>query len=232
MIVGSGAIAKAFSKLNLDALIFASGVSNSACTDPAEFEREAHLLEQHIGTTQQLVYFSSMAQLNVNTPYFNHKLACEAIARRANRHLILQLPQIVSSGGHSNNLFNLLRSKLVNQQVIRIWKGAIRSLIDVDDLVVLTQECLQRTERATLQVMGPDPQPIQNIVGWMAEALEVIPRLEVLNLDSGYILGNSTLISSLYDQLGIEPKNYTKRVIEKYAKSFRNHPANSETVQS
>ena len=66
MIIGNGQLAKAFMNSDLehkDLCIFASGVSNSNCTDPKEFERERDLLKVTLSENpgKKLIYFSSCA---------------------------------------------------------------------------------------------------------------------------------------------------------------------------
>ena len=58
MIVGNGSIASVLEDRD-DLVFFASGVSNSSCTDEKEYERELNLLKT-IPTDKHIVYFSNL----------------------------------------------------------------------------------------------------------------------------------------------------------------------------
>lgn len=79
MIIGSGDISSVLVDRN-DVTFFASGVSDSSCTDPVKFEREKSLLleqPRHI----HLVYFSSLCVYTSKTVYANHKRVMENLVR-------------------------------------------------------------------------------------------------------------------------------------------------------
>ena len=102
-VIGSGLLARAFAsaaETGPDAIICASGVSDSQCTDESAFRRERALLRDLTGRARArdavLVYFSGapvygrVSGLRVEdegatpeTPYGCHKLACEDLVGRA-----------------------------------------------------------------------------------------------------------------------------------------------------
>lgn len=85
MIIGNGDIAQALKGNDLDRddlIFFASGVSNSQCTDKEEFKREAEMLRQ-LGRAQDnamrhIVYFSTLSIYEKISPYTIHKRDMES----------------------------------------------------------------------------------------------------------------------------------------------------------
>jgi nucleoside-diphosphate-sugar epimerase len=59
----------------------------------------------------------------------------ELIKRNIKSYLIYRLPQIVGDKGNKNNLFNHIKNNIINNQTNLIYIDAVRSLIDVDDLI-------------------------------------------------------------------------------------------------
>jgi hypothetical protein len=75
MIIGKGSIASILQDRD-DLVFFASGVSNSTCTDENEYEREFNLLKT-IQTDQHVVYFSNLGVYYKNDRYTQHKIDIE-----------------------------------------------------------------------------------------------------------------------------------------------------------
>lgn len=102
MIIGSGQLAKVFAKSQIkdDVCIFASGVSNSSCTDEKQFEREKNLLVDTLkkNSDKKFVYFSSCALSAIEYPkndYYKHKVNMEDIIKEhSNNYYIFRVPQL------------------------------------------------------------------------------------------------------------------------------------------
>jgi hypothetical protein len=89
---------------------FASGVSNSAETRRSEFERERNLLYKQ-PTDAHLVYFSSLAAFDRDTPYFIHKRVMEMRVKNIfKKHTIVRLGNI-TWGKNPSTLINHLRAR-------------------------------------------------------------------------------------------------------------------------
>lgn len=128
MILGRGDIASVLTD-KPDRIYFASGVSNSSCTDWHEFQREKKLLLEQ-NRFQRLVYFSSLCIYYSDTPYSKHKLQMEAMAKRTfNEYTIIRLGNI-TWGKNPNTLINYLS---INPQAER--KDVYRYLIDKDEFL-------------------------------------------------------------------------------------------------
>lgn len=142
MIIGNGQIAKQFRTQYLENhfLIFASGVSNSACVDACEFDREKELIIQ---TTKSFpdhtfVYFSSCylsAKKNVIAQYYAHKIEMEKlIQNQAKKHLILRVPQLFSYPRKHSTLIHFLYFSIIEGKEFRLNTSAYRYLLDAADL--------------------------------------------------------------------------------------------------
>lgn len=108
MIIGHGDIASALTD-RPDVTWFASGVSNSKCTDVGEYERErVLLLNQPLG--KHLVYFSSLCIYYGSSMYAAHKKVMElTIKHRWQSYTIVRLGNI-DWGINPNTLINYLKA--------------------------------------------------------------------------------------------------------------------------
>lgn len=79
MVIGDGDIASVLPDRD-DLLFFASGVSNSQCTDEAEYERERTLLLDQPRNVH-IVYFGSLSIFYANGRYQQHKRDMEAMVK-------------------------------------------------------------------------------------------------------------------------------------------------------
>ena len=114
MIIGNGDIASVLTD-RVDVIYFASGVSNSSCTDWHEFQRERDLLLKQ-NKFQHLVYFSSLSIYYVKTPYTNHKRIMENLVKdNFATSTIVRLGNI-TWGDNPNTLINYLKNKIKNKE--------------------------------------------------------------------------------------------------------------------
>lgn len=146
MIVGSGLFARGFAnffEFRNDTCIFSSGVSNSNCKDPKEFDREKKLLSNYLGkykNIENFIYFSTCSAFNSkfsDSPYIHHKIKMESIVLNHPSSIIFRLPQVVGPGGNPFNLINYIYMKINLNQKFEVWKRATRNIIDIDDVVLL-----------------------------------------------------------------------------------------------
>jgi nucleoside-diphosphate-sugar epimerase len=151
MIFGSGLLAQAFSSFYMhsdDICIYASGVSNSLCNDPFQFERERICLSaalQQAKHVDAFVYFGTCSIADPETHatcYVQHKLAMENLVRSHSRYLILRLPQVVGKSQNPHTLLNFLYSKILRGEVFDLWSKSYRNIIDVDDVSIIAQQLI------------------------------------------------------------------------------------------
>jgi len=159
-IIGNGLIANALESCVPEEILFAAGVSDSACPDEMAFDREIRLLTETLRycelENRRLVYFSSAGRIygelahprnekTVCTPttrYGVHKLECESRIQSSNcSYLIARLPNLV---GPTKN-----RNQLVPQLVLQALSGqasilvrATRDLLGVDRMKNILLELL------------------------------------------------------------------------------------------
>jgi len=144
MVVGDGMLATAFLQAgaeNWPHIIFASGVSNSLETDPAEFLKEMNLLLSYKDTELTLIYFSTVSVFDLSlakSPYILHKLEIEKlIEQNFKRYLILRLPIVVGKSSNPHTLTNFLYQSIVHERPFKVYQNATRYLLDLDDVVKL-----------------------------------------------------------------------------------------------
>ncbi|MHB8458927.1 MAG: NAD-dependent epimerase/dehydratase family protein [Candidatus Limnocylindrales bacterium] len=195
-VVGNGMLAQAFAcaaETGPDAIICASGVPDSQCTDESAFRRERALLHDLAGRTRArdavLVYFSGapvygrVSGLRVETsdatpetPYGRHKLECEnVVVNSGARHLVLRLPNVVGPSGHPNQLIPSLVAQALSGSILT-RSDATRDLLDVDDLVAIVAALLRRGIcNSILNVASGVSTPVPRLVEVIAETLGTSP---------------------------------------------------------
>jgi nucleoside-diphosphate-sugar epimerase len=199
-VVGSGLLAGAFAsavEAGPSAIICASGVADSQCTDESAFRRERALLHDLTGRARAraavLVHFSGapvygrVSGLRVEsedetpeTPYGRHQLECERlVAESGARHLVLRLPNVVGPGGNPQQLIPSLVNQALNGSVV-VRIGATRDLLDVDDLVAIVAALLRRgVDNGIMNVASGVSTPVPRLVEVIAEVLCVSPSVVV-----------------------------------------------------
>src|SRR5688572_29446142 len=104
--------------------------------------------------------------------YGRHKLALESVIRAAGvRHLILRLSNPVGAGQQPHQLLPALADQ-VRRGFVEVWSGAHRDLIDIDDVVALTDGLLASgAERETFNIASGYAVPIEEIVAYLEARL-------------------------------------------------------------
>lgn len=106
-IVGHGDVASVLPDRD-DLLFFASGVSDSSCTDEKQYQREIDLLLDQDGL-QHIVYFSSLSVFYSDTRYAEHKRQMEIRIKRFPIWTIIRLGNI-TWGDNPSTLINYLHA--------------------------------------------------------------------------------------------------------------------------
>lgn len=153
MVIGKGLIAKKFSAYtdNGNVLIFASGVSNSKNTNPAEYEREKNLLLQTLRENKEktVVYFSTCSiydPAESKSQYVAHKLELETIIKtHADSYRIFRVSNVVGQSVNPNTVLNYFYFHINNHINFDLWSGAYRNLIDIDDMYSIAHTILSRS---------------------------------------------------------------------------------------
>ena len=124
MIIGSGNIAKVIDDRE-GVIFFASGNSNSGCTDENEFEREISLLYKTIydfpsTSCFHLVYFSSLGIYINDNAHFQHKKRVEKIIKTVCRSYTIVRIGVIEWGKNPTTIHNVFKRKLANNEPIEI----------------------------------------------------------------------------------------------------------------
>lgn len=223
MIVGEGMIARAFAHFakNEDVVVFASGVSNSAETDPSAFQREHELLLHHLQQdhARRLIYFGSC---NVANPlqlsdYFQHKRAMEELVSTSGNGFVFRLPQVVGHTRNRHTLTNHLYDCIRQGRPVSLWTRAQRNLIDVDDVSAIVGELLSRTELPRVVSVAS---PWSMRMGTLIELFEEVigKKAVVIPVDRGDSFEvDSRLAEHVAHDIGLDfGPDYPRRIIRKY----------------
>jgi nucleoside-diphosphate-sugar epimerase len=140
MIIGNGQLAKSFQNYcpsNL--IIFASGVSNSECTDIGEFNREKTLLIETLikNKNKKFVYFSScvLSAENYNkNQYYKHKANMEKIIKQySDNYYIFRLPQLFGDLINHKTIINFIYKSIQTDCRFNVYDNAYRYVIEIND---------------------------------------------------------------------------------------------------
>jgi hypothetical protein len=173
MIIGNGLLANLFRHFeNRDVIIFASGISNSAESDLAPFQREIELLESALNSRPPnvpLIYFSTFSVFDPSlqhTHYILHKQKIEKYLRGADNILIVRLPIVLSTSHNPNTLVNSVRRAVEGSKAFVIHKNAYRYFISADDLrEILTLDFIfAQLKRGEVNIAFPEPLHIPEMV--------------------------------------------------------------------
>jgi len=227
MIIGSGLIARAFAPrfgASDSTWIYAAGVSNSGCTDAAEFERESARLSEALARGRNADAFVYFGTCSVDDPgsaasvYVRHKAAMERIVADHPRYLVVRLPQLAGRTPNPHTLLNYLNARISRSEAFAIWAKATRNVIDVDDAAAIVAELLRdpSRRRLTVNVANPVSHPVGEIVAAMEEAIGKPALTRIVDDGAAYAIDTST-IAPLARKLGIAfDEGYLRRVARKY----------------
>lgn len=227
MIIGDGLIATAFMQDYKDDdrfLIFASGVSNSAETNPAEFLKEKLLLQEtlSLNPSKHILYFASFIDSSPSKiKYLEHKKEMEEIVRTSkNYYTILRLAQVIGNGGNKNTLINFIVSKLKNNEEIPVYKNTYKSLIDVEDVKGIADILLKVWKDKNTYVEFPyiEKLLVEKIINIIANILHIEPKMKFIEAPMNDLPELSIAGNIILHHLNINPKGYTELVIKKYIK--------------
>ncbi len=222
IVVGNGLIGSHFRGLQApeEHVIFASGVSNSASVSIDDFKREEILLKEWLVKSNTLIYFSTCSiedPARTKTPYVQHKLAMEGLVMRTKSNIVIRVPQIVGKSTNKHTLVNFLVEKINQHDHFTLHKGAIRNLIDIDDLVSLTMLLIRENRPSGLYSFAmPHEYEVSRIVSCIEERLNLKGIYSVENA-TGYSYAQSQFVEYAINQGVIRcGEDYLESIISKY----------------
>lgn len=225
MVIGHGMIANAFKKADISNhhhIIFASGVSNSLETNNDVFKKERDLLLSYSAHHEKLIYFSTVSVFDPslqNTSYIRHKLQIEnIITQQFSNYLIIRLPIVIGKSQNPNTLINFLYNRLMEGLSFELYIHATRYLIDLDDVVHLTSEILQKIHQNTiidlvLDNKTPVPVIFEMLSKITGKSLKYIP----VSKGADYSIDN-TIVKKLIGaaHFKIDHRDYVYSTLKKY----------------
>lgn len=226
MIAGKGMIANGFNHYssNNKVLIFASGVSNSKENSYAGFEREKKKL---MDTWQQnqdklLVYFSTCSMYDPeqkDSPYVAHKLAMEeTIEAFGTPYLICRVSNVVGNTINKATIFNYLINNIKGQQHFTLWKNACRNIIDLNDLVKITDYLVKHPvyHQKKINIANPVSYPVSYLVEQIESFFEIMAKATIEEKGSFFSIDISE-ISEIINALSLQFDDlYIRRILNKY----------------
>jgi nucleoside-diphosphate-sugar epimerase len=191
MVLGDGLMARALLPdwaQRADICIFARGVSDSGCTDPAAFRREQGLIDAALAahaSTDAFVYFgtcSANAAPEHRSAYVRHKVAMEQRVLAHPRGLVLRLPQVAGRGGNPRTLLNHLGAQIASGNPFEVWARARRRVIDIDDVARLTRALIATGARGRIVDLAPPRgHRVEEIVQALEDALGCPARYRIVD---------------------------------------------------
>ena len=227
-IIGSGLIASAFSKIDLgqEITLFASGVSNSKETIPDKYLREKNLLKSCLNNSKKLIYFSTCSVVDPNlesTLYVSHKLSLEKLVLKDKNNVVIRLPQVVGICKNPYTLTNFLAYKIYYEQPYDLYKGTLRNIIFVDDMVALTQYIFKNKSLANLYSFN---MPIHYEISEIVTSLEnILGKKSCHNSKNGYPFrySESSFVTNAISKNIIDfDSNYLEKILTKVYLNYPN----------
>jgi UDP-2-acetamido-2,6-beta-L-arabino-hexul-4-ose reductase len=209
MIIGNGQLATIFqnSVLRNNTCIFASGVSNSNCTDEKQFEREKKLLINTLknNNDKKFVYFSSCALSAPEYPkndYYRHKTNMETIIKEySNNYYIFRIPQLFGDLILHKTLINFIYKSIEHNHKFNIYDEAYRYVIEINDVKHLVEQYLTHHESCmTVDIANPFRYKVLDIVQIFEKLLSKKAPYEVARKEDQYMLDLASLENFIKDK--------------------------------
>jgi|694.fasta_scaffold23377_6 UDP-2-acetamido-2,6-beta-L-arabino-hexul-4-ose reductase len=220
MIIGSGLIANSFENIKFkeNITLFASGVSNSLCSDLNEFNREIQLLldVKKLSKNNTLIYFSSCAVSLEETEYYVHKRNMESIIKdNFDNYIIFRLPQIIGKSNNNKTLLNFLIHSVNNKLFFKVQRNATRYFIDINDLVKIVQIIVDRKlyYNNTYNIVIPIKYTISEIVQSVETILQKKAIYDIIDGGTDYSIETNFITAILKENDITYDKNYLENCL-------------------
>ena len=225
MIVGRGLLGESLKKLSHeDAILFASGVSNSNEQNSSEFERETNLLIKTIEGTDKrhFYYFSTCSIFDPSLSesfYIAHKKRMEAIVLSKPTGRVIRLPNVVGPTGNPANLVNYLKHSINQANPIKIQSHATRYLLGVDEMNLLLQDVVDNAgEKQIISLVPPKNIKVTSVVSIIESILGTQANIELVDGGTPYEVDFSDTKYHA-SRLGFEfGQMYYENTLEKWCK--------------
>jgi nucleoside-diphosphate-sugar epimerase len=228
IVYGSGLLANKFKdkKSGLDFCIFASGVSNSGEIRESEFQREKELFLDCCSNEKSIIYFSSCSvELREEfwTPYIQHKYEMEQSIISSGAGIVVRLPNVVGRGGNKNTLFNYICRSILSGDIITLRNNAVRSLIDIDDVVSLVTFLCgngyfdKLSSDKLIRLTLPNQFSVEDIIVKIESHYGMKARIEYSGEDFLYVDKSELVEECIENGIISYDSNYLWNLVRKYA---------------
>jgi hypothetical protein len=150
MIIGNGSIAKILEDRN-DIVFFASGVSNSSCTDEKEYEREFNLLKT-VPTDSHIVYFSNLGIYYKQDRYTQHKREVEEYIRNNYKSYTIVRIEVCEWVKTPYTILNFFKTQL-SQGIEPTIQDTTRYVLSLDEFLYWVR-MIQPGVRNEMNILG------------------------------------------------------------------------------
>jgi nucleoside-diphosphate-sugar epimerase len=225
-IIGKGMIAQALAS-SMDeaenAIFFASGVSDSQCTDSTAFARERGILAQALADCSEACHFVYFGTCSVYDPsetdsmYVQHKLACEEMVTRHQNGLVVRMPQVAGRAGNRNTFCHWMFDAVRSGAPFVVYANATRNVIDVDDAARILMRYLRDPDPSAkvIDIANPTSYPIEYYLRISEKLLNRVANYSSIAKGSKYQIQTPVAVA-VAPSLGIDfSEGYVERVFLK-----------------
>jgi UDP-2-acetamido-2,6-beta-L-arabino-hexul-4-ose reductase len=150
VIIGNGNIAKILPDSD-EIIFFASGVSDSSCTDENKYMRELALLS-NLDRSRHLVYFSNLGVYYKHDRYTSHKIAMEDFIRNHfNSYTIVRM-EVCEWVNNPTTILNVFKRKLANGEHISV-RDEYRYVVSLEEFLYWIKMIKPNT-RGDMNILG------------------------------------------------------------------------------
>jgi hypothetical protein len=150
MIIGKGSVASVLEDRD-DLVFFASGVSNSSCTDEKEYEREFNLLKT-VPTDKHVVYFSNLGIYYKQDRYTQHKRDVEEYIRNNYTSYTIVRIEVCEWVKTPNTILNVFKRQLAEGIEPKI-QDTTRYVLSLDEFLYWVK-MIQSGIRNEMNILG------------------------------------------------------------------------------
>ena len=226
MVVGNGMIAQKFGKYihNDTILFFASGVSDSKCTDPVAYQREENLLKTTIAANpgKMVVYISTCSVYDpslADSQYVNHKKKLEGLIQQSGeKYLVVRTSNLAGPSGNPKTVLNFFVNSIATAHPFQLWTMAGRNILDLDDFYSIVTYILDNNLHVNkiINVANKQNYKVTEIVHAIEQHLQKKANCELLEKGAEFNI-DVTEVAPVLDKLHIEfTDDYLPRILKKY----------------
>lgn len=232
MIIGNGFLAKSLKNYDRPGVVFiAAGVSDSKCTDQAEFDRERNLVKKTVqDLPEKIIVFFSTFSINdpvmANSTYVKVKQELEDyVFNHCKKCLVVRISNLVGEGGNPKNIFNFFFNQIVSGNRFSLWANSRRNLIMQEDfariLNYILEHELEEKLNSILNIVNIQSFSVYEIVAAIEQHTGKKAIYDLVEIESvpRQVDEHS---KRMFELLQIETDDYLKRILKKY---FANHEA-------